>query len=149
MDEIAGRIDEKVIMQIGNTKYKPKNAEYFNFKNYEKIQKLNKRARIVVCHGGAGTIITALEQGTPVIAVPRLKKFGEALSDHQLDIVNELAKDMKIIAVNDIEHLEKTILNFDGSQIKTDKEKSLVIKLREYIFKLSKSATNQEAYGTN
>ena len=31
MDEIAGKINEEVIMQIGSAKYKPKNAKFFNF----------------------------------------------------------------------------------------------------------------------
>ena len=31
MDEIAEKIEEKVIMQIGYTKYQPKNAEFFDF----------------------------------------------------------------------------------------------------------------------
>ena len=110
MDEIAGNIDEKVIMQIGYTKYKPKNAECFDFiESYKEIQELNRKARGVVCHGGAGVIITALEQGTPVIAVPRLKKYGEHTDDQQLDIVNAMAKEGKIIAVYDVNDLEDAL----------------------------------------
>ncbi len=87
MDEIAGTIDEDVIMQIGHTNYTPKNATYFRFKDdFSEIVNLNKNARLVVCHGGAGSIIAALEQKTPVIAVPRLKKFREHLNDHQFEI---------------------------------------------------------------
>jgi beta-1,4-N-acetylglucosaminyltransferase len=75
MDEIAGKIDEKVIMQIGNTKYKPVNAEYFEFAEYSKIQKLNSDARIVVSHAGVGSILTALEQKTHLIIFPSIKKI--------------------------------------------------------------------------
>jgi len=40
MDEIAGKICEKVLMQIGNTQYKPKNAKYFRFKDYAEIKEI-------------------------------------------------------------------------------------------------------------
>jgi UDP-N-acetylglucosamine transferase subunit ALG13 len=63
MDEIAGRIDEKVIMQFGTTEYKPVNAKYFDFiESFEEIDRLNKEARVVVSHTGVGSILTALEQ---------------------------------------------------------------------------------------
>jgi UDP-N-acetylglucosamine transferase subunit ALG13 len=71
MDEIAGRIDEAVIMQIGETTYKPKNARYFRFTSNEEIDRLYEDTRVVVCHAGVGSILTTLEHGKPVIAVPR------------------------------------------------------------------------------
>lgn len=135
MDEIAGEIDEEVIMQIGFTQYQPKNAKYFNSINeLQKIQELNRKARIVVCHGGAGTIITALAEGTPVIAIPRLKKYNEHLNDHQLELVNELAKNGIITKVQDINELEHLIKIHDGKKVEIKKERELLIKtLREYI----------------
>lgn len=134
MDEIAGKIDEKVIIQIGHTNYKPINAEYFDFiESYQEIQELNRKARVVVCHGGAGTIITALEQETPVIAVPRLKKHAEHTDDQQLDIVKAMAEEGKIIAVYDIEELEKALKNIEKIQLNIKRDKRLVNTLREYV----------------
>jgi hypothetical protein len=85
MDEIAGHIDEKVIMQIGFSKYRPVNAEYFSFKeSFEEIKRLNSEARIVISHAGVGCILTAFEQKTPLILVPRRKMYNEHCDDHQL-----------------------------------------------------------------
>jgi UDP-N-acetylglucosamine transferase subunit ALG13 len=138
MDEIAGKIDEEVVMQIGSAKYKPKNAKYFDFKDSQKIQELSHRARLVVCHGGAGTIIVALEQGVPVIAVPRLKRYYEVIDDHQLELVNALAKDGKIMVVYDIDKLERVLNSpFVNSPMKIKKDNRMVRALREYINELA------------
>ncbi|MBN2065644.1 MAG: beta-1,4-galactosyltransferase [Candidatus Thermoplasmatota archaeon] len=135
MDEIAEKSTEKVIMQVGSTTYKPKNAEYFEFtENNQLIRELNKKARLVVCHGGAGAIITALDQGTPVIAIPRRKKYHEHVNDHQLELVQALEKSGKITALYDIEELENA-LNLAVMKSKTNvtKENALVTTLRSYI----------------
>ncbi len=105
MDELAGTINEEIIMQIGHTKYTPRNAEYFQFTTAEELKALCQEARVVVTHG-AMTIIDALEQGTPVVAVPRLEKYREHINDHQLYFVQELERDGKVIAVYNVDELE-------------------------------------------
>jgi UDP-N-acetylglucosamine transferase subunit ALG13 len=134
MDEIAGIIDEEVIIQIGSTKYIPKNSKYFAFMGSEQINEVTQKARIIVCHGGAGTIISALEQGKRIIAVPRLKRYNEALDDHQREIVEALANAGKIMAVYDVENLMKAINGpFSTSPAKIEINNSLVVALKEYI----------------
>lgn len=134
MDEIAGKIDEEVIIQTGSSKYKPKNAKYFDFTdNFENIIELNSKARIVVCHGGAGTIITALDAGKPVIAVPRLKKYGEHINDHQLELVDALSYNNKILAINNTEMLENALnSSFINSHKKLDNKK-MISSIKNYL----------------
>ena len=108
MDEIAPRIGDEVVMQIGHTKYVPRNSAYFTFTSYEGMTELIKKARVVVTHG-ASTIISALELGKPVIAVPRLKKYKEHINDHQLELCQELEKQGRVMAVYNVEDLEKAL----------------------------------------
>ena len=134
MDEIAGRIDEKVIMQIGTTEYKPVNAEYFSFiESFEEIEKLNKEARVVVSHAGVGSILTALEQGTPVIIVPRLKKFDEHMDDHQLEIAEALSQDQKIKVIQNIEDIEAAILKEYKDSKDSKKNETLINNIKNYL----------------
>lgn len=135
MDEIAGKIKEEVIIQIGSSKYKPKNAKYFDFTdNFENIIELNKKARVVVCHGGAGTIITALNEGKPVIAVPRRKKYKEHINDHQLELVVALSKNNKILAIHNIELLENALnSSFINSRKNLVDNKKMVNSLKDYL----------------
>lgn len=136
VDEIAGKIDEDVVMQIGNTKYKPVNAEYFEFAEYSKVQKLNSSARIVISHAGVGSILTALEQKTHIIIVPRLKKYGEVVDDHQLQIAKEMSDNSNVTVIYDLEELEGS-LKTDFSFTKDCNRNKLVQSLKRYIYSIS------------
>ena len=139
MDRIAGRMDEAVIMQIGETTYKPKNARYFRFTSNEEIDRLYEDVRVVVCHAGVGSILTALEHGKPVIAVPRRKKYGEHVDDHQLEIARELEKERMITVVCDVGDLENVLDDVSTvSKTLVENEGELVKALGKYINSLAK-----------
>ena len=104
-----GEIREKVVGQIGNSSYEPKNFRWFRFTSFEELEKLYAGADVMIAHGGAGSILNGLDHGKPVIAVPRLKKFDEHVNDHQMDLVKFLERKRKIIAVYDIRDLRKAI----------------------------------------
>jgi len=132
MDEIAGTLNEEVVMQIGHTKYTPKNAKYFDFTTAEELKELCRKARVVVTHG-AMTIVDALEQGTPVVVVPRLKRYNEVIDDHQLDFARELEKQGKVIAVYDVDRLDEALKKVDPQPPELVMDKRLVNALKGYI----------------
>jgi UDP-N-acetylglucosamine transferase subunit ALG13 len=109
MDELAAQIEEQVLMQIADDSYLPTNADYFDFRGYAEMQKACKQARLVVCHGGVGSILTAIEGGAIVVAVPRRREYGEAVDDHQQEIVKLLAEEGKIIAAEDLVELRTLV----------------------------------------
>jgi beta-1,4-N-acetylglucosaminyltransferase len=134
MDEIASKIDEKVIMQIGSTNYLPVNAEYFCFKdNFEEIVKLNRDARVVICHAGVGCMLTALDQKKPVIMVPRLKKYNEHLDDHQLEIVKGMSDNPNIKPIYDIDELDRCIMQDFAYKEQRSNNSKLVDSLKSYL----------------
>jgi UDP-N-acetylglucosamine transferase subunit ALG13 len=47
---------------------------------------------LVVTHAGTGAAITALEMGICPVLVPRLRRYGEHVDDHQVQIAAELAR---------------------------------------------------------
>jgi len=111
IDELAEKrkIKEKVIAQIGNCEYTPKNFKHFRFKPYEEVEKLTKKSTIVISHGGAGSIMLAFENKKPLIVVPRLKKYNEHINNHQIEITEELEKQGRILAVYKISELDDKI----------------------------------------
>jgi len=111
VDRLVGEraIKEKVVGQIGNSAYEPRNFRWFRFTSFEKLDKLYSGADVLVTHGGAGSILNGLDRGKPVVSVPRLKKFDEHVNDHQMDLVKFLEKKNKIIAVYDVRNLRKAI----------------------------------------
>jgi UDP-N-acetylglucosamine transferase subunit ALG13 len=137
MDEIAENTSEKVIIQIGQTYYKPKNAKFFDFTDYGTMQKLCKEARVVVSHAGVGSIITALEQQTPIIIVPRLKKYNEVIDDHQLDIAEALLDHQLVKTVYDLTQLEESLKsNFNMGDRASNKNK-LSGSIKNYLIMIS------------
>lgn len=109
MDNIAEGIDEEVIMQIGATEYRPKNGSYFDFADDNTIMDLFRKARIIISHAGAGTILSALALEKPLVLVPRLKEFFEAVDNQQLELTEILSLQKKAIAVYNINDLEKAL----------------------------------------
>ena len=92
-----------------------------------------------MCHAGVGSILTAIEHGKPVIAVPRRKKYGEHIDDHQLEITRELEKEGKITVVCDVRDLEKVLGDVSTvSKTLVENERELVKALEKYINSLAK-----------
>ena len=110
MDDIAGRIDEEVIIQKGNTPYETKNASSFDFlPSDEEYMEILMGARIIVSHGGAGTILNSLIHGKRTVVVPRLRKYGEHVNDHQLELSDALKEKGLITVVEDVNQLEEIL----------------------------------------
>lgn len=123
MDEIAGEIDDKVVIQTGYTTYEPSNAESFKFLEYHEINQFYKNARVIVAHAGAGTLLDALNFRVPVIVVPRMKKYGEHIDDQQLELAEALEKRKRVVAVYDVGKIEETLENIKINLFE-DKKKS-------------------------
>lgn len=115
----SGSIKDKVVMQIGNSAYEPKNCEFYRFIGSDKFEELYKSADIIICHAGAGSIINALKNKKHLVIVPRLKKFHEHTDDHQLDLAEAMEKDGKAVCVRDVEQLPEAINNASASFVPT------------------------------
>lgn len=88
MDEIARQTGEEIIVQTGMGKTLPTSCAHFDFKPRNEILDIQRRARVIVCHAGIGAVQDAMEARRPLIVVPRLRKFGEHMNDHQLDLAH-------------------------------------------------------------
>jgi UDP-N-acetylglucosamine transferase subunit ALG13 len=130
MDEIAGRIQEKVVMQIGSTAYLPRNAHWFRFADYEEMERLSREARVVVTHAGAGSIITALKAEAAVVVVPRLSRYDEHIDDHQLQLARALSSDGRVTAVYEVGELENVLQSVAGPRQKGNRADRLIKALR-------------------
>ena len=102
-------IQEEVIVQAGYTKYESKNMKIIDFLPSEELEKLEQQANCIITHGGVGSIIGSIEKEKKVIAVPRLKQYGEHVNDHQLDIVESFDKLGYIIGITDVSQLEEAL----------------------------------------
>ena len=53
---------------------------------FDEVLAILRDADIVVCHGGTGSLITALREGCRLVAMPRLFELGEHYDNHQAEI---------------------------------------------------------------
>ena len=104
-----GNIREKVVVQAGYTKYESPNMEIFDLIPADKFDDLVSKARLIITHAGAGSILSAVKKGKVVIAAPRLKKYGEHTNDHQLQIAKEFADAGYILELRDFQKLGKLL----------------------------------------
>ena len=100
-----GQIKEDVVVQAGYTKYESSNMKIFDFISSEELENLEQQASCIITHGGVGSIIGSIEKDKKVIAVPRLKQYGEHVNDHQLDIIQSFDKLGYIIGITDVSQL--------------------------------------------
>lgn len=113
-----GNIKDKVIVQGGKTKYKSKYMTIIKYLDLDEFENYIKNADLIISHGGVGSIIDALKYNKTVIATPRLKKYKEALNDHQIQIIENFGIEGYIIPLLDL-----TELNLAIEKVKTFKPK--------------------------
>lgn len=111
VDKLAGSggIEEEIFAQTGYSDYKPQNYPYKNFLDRDEFASWEAKADIVITHGGTGAIIGAVKKGKKVIAVPRLKKYGEHVDNHQTQLVNQFRDLNLICACDDCDRLGEAI----------------------------------------
>jgi UDP-N-acetylglucosamine transferase subunit ALG13 len=108
---------------------------YFTFiEDENEILELYKKARIIVSHAGAGSILTIFNYTKPIIIVPRLKKFNEHIDDHQLEITEVLKNKGKFILIYDVKNLEDALKEVGKPDYnKNKKDKKLINFLKQII----------------
>lgn len=104
-----GEINEDVLIQTGTGGVAPAGVRSVETLSFEDMQSTLRDADIAVCHGGTGSLITALRQGCRIVAVPRLFSMGEVYDDHQTEITEAFAKRGLIAVANTVEELSAAL----------------------------------------
>lgn len=86
-----------VIAQVGYTHYHSDFIKCVSFIPYDEYEHYMSEAEVIITHAGTGAIFSSLKKGKKVIAVARLKKYGEMVNDHQTEIVKKLSKEGYLI----------------------------------------------------
>jgi UDP-N-acetylglucosamine transferase subunit ALG13 len=121
------RIEDEIFIQTGASLYRPKFCSYSKFIPFNEIVERMKQAKIIITHGGPGTIMLALYYNKVPIAFPRKKKYGEVVDDHQVIFSKKLDKEGQIIAAYDIDEIGHSVENYNKlvDKIKSSKRKRI------------------------
>jgi len=132
MDEIAHELEEEVVIQRGATCYTPRYARWSDYVTQSTAERFIQESRLVVSHAGIGTIILALQSGTPIVIVPRLKKYDEHIDDHQLEIAAALEDRPGVRVVYDLAKLNEALIHSERPRPSPNRE-DLIRAVREFI----------------
>jgi UDP-N-acetylglucosamine transferase subunit ALG13 len=90
MDAWAAAQQEEIPAQIGEGRFEPRHMTWVRRLERPDYAAAIARARLVVAHAGVGSIVSAGEQGKPIVVLPRRAALGEHTSDHQVETVGWL-----------------------------------------------------------
>jgi UDP-N-acetylglucosamine transferase subunit ALG13 len=131
-----GAIPERVILQTGVGGKKPDGLdEVVETLPFDRVKDVLREASIVICHGGTGSLITALREGCHVIAIPRLAELGEHYDDHQAEITEAFVSRDLVLAANSVPELAAALQEARNRKrvLATTDPVSLIAYLREIL----------------
>lgn len=106
--------DEEIFAQIGHSKYKPKSFKANASLDKSLFDKHMLDASCIVSHAGMGIITMALETNKPLLVMPRLKKYGEVVNDHQVAIAKQFEQLGHLLVAYEVEQIPEKL-----AQLKT------------------------------
>lgn len=105
---------EELVVQHGPSPVRPRGATCVDYLSFEEMTEHIRRARAVVLHAGVGSVLAALANGVRPVVVPRLKRFGEAVDDHQVGFGRRLHEQGLVELVEDLARLGDAVGAHEG-----------------------------------
>lgn len=124
---------EELVVQLGASTVHPAGARCVEFLAYDEVVDLMRRARVVVTHAGAGSVLAARAQGKVPVVVPRLHRHGEAVDDHQVQFGRRLHRAGLVTLVEDPASLPAALEARPGAAVPAAGPGRLVEELRSYL----------------
>ncbi|UCE98824.1 MAG: hypothetical protein JSV82_06450 [Planctomycetota bacterium] len=100
---------EKVVAQIGNSLYQPRSFKAVPFLEKHLFDKCVHEASCIISHAGMGIITMALDNNKPLLVMPRLKRYGEVVNDHQIAIARKFEGLGHILVAYSVENLPEKL----------------------------------------
>lgn len=131
---------DDVFAQTGPGAYVPTHIAYERFMDPASFTHRVQSASLIIAHAGMGSIIGALELGTPIVIMPRRASLGEHRNDHQLATAKRFAGRPGVIVAADEHGLGEAMERVAGMAA-TPREKlssfaspSLIAAVRDFIY---------------
>jgi UDP-N-acetylglucosamine transferase subunit ALG13 len=102
--------DEEIFAQIGESSYEPVNFRATQRMDSELFEEYIHNCSAIISHSGMGTIEAALVNEKPMLVMPRLKKFGEVVNDHQAAIAKRFESEGYLLAAYDENDIRKKLI---------------------------------------
>lgn len=104
----AGKQDV-IVMQTAQDQFHQGNICAYRHLAPAEFSNYIKESELIISHAGIGSVLTAMDYGKPIIAMPRREKFGEHRNDHQMATYSQLNGRPGIHFAMDIEELGRLL----------------------------------------
>jgi beta-1,4-N-acetylglucosaminyltransferase len=112
-DRLINALDQlsaqDIIVQHGPASAPQGVKETHRWLTFDQVLHFMGEADTVIGHAGAGTILCACNLGHIPVVMPRLKRFGETVDDHQLELATAFERSGKVSVVWDAASLRDRV----------------------------------------
>jgi UDP-N-acetylglucosamine transferase subunit ALG13 len=77
-----------------------------------------ERATAVVTHAGAGILLCASQLGHIPVVVPRLKRYGETVDDHQVELATAFERTGQVLVAWDVAELPALVAEANTASVR-------------------------------
>jgi UDP-N-acetylglucosamine--N-acetylmuramyl-(pentapeptide) pyrophosphoryl-undecaprenol N-acetylglucosamine transferase len=98
-----------MVAQVGAGGVRPAGMESSENIAFDEMTGLLERAKVVFCHAGNGSLMSALQAGCRIVAMPRRADLGEHWDDHQQEILRAFAARGVIEVAEDADGLQAAL----------------------------------------
>jgi UDP-N-acetylglucosamine transferase subunit ALG13 len=129
---------DNIFAQIGSAARKPRNFEYVASLEREAYERCFREASAIISHAGIGTIAMALRHHKPLLVVPREKKYGELVNDHQVETAEAFVNKGHVLMARTFDEVAVKIVQLK-SFIPTERRcnvESIVAFVKQYLWSL-------------
>ncbi len=82
------------------------------FMPFDEMVACFEAANVVITHAGVGSVLSAVRAGHTPIVVPRLRRLGEHVDDHQVELTRALAERRVVRPLWDIRELPEAVASY-------------------------------------
>jgi UDP-N-acetylglucosamine transferase subunit ALG13 len=149
--------DEPLFVQHGPSSVRPGGAECVDYLPFDTLVEKIRQSRVFITHAGVGSLMVALAAGRRPVVVPRRRRYGEAVDDHQVSLARRMEAAGLVTLVDDpAESLGRAMSVANRALLAAAKPTMLKQDLRAYLVahcrgndaspgKMSGSPLNQDA----
>lgn len=106
---------ELVFVQTGsNVAFRSNNCQSRALLTIEEFRARIREASVIISHGGAGTLFHIFDIGKIPVVMPRRRKYGELIDDHQVELVEALTAEGRVIPAYEAADLKEAVWRVRG-----------------------------------
>jgi UDP-N-acetylglucosamine transferase subunit ALG13 len=109
MEALASLPGEELVVQHGGAAPPEGVLHSASFMSHDEVQDHLRSAQAVITHAGVGSILCARAAGHTPLVVPRLRRFGEHVDDHQVELAEALSRRGDVIPITDLDALPEAV----------------------------------------